>query len=343
MSPDGRLSVLVVGCGNIAGGFDAARPDDAAPLTHAGALRQHGGFVLQACVDPDAARRAAFAARWGLPQAAASIDALQAAPGSFDLVCICSPTALHAEHLEAALALAPRLVFCEKPVTPTLAETALWAGRYAEAGIPLAINHTRRWAPDVERLAAELRRGDWGALRSAGGLYNKGVLNNGGHMVDLLQLLLGPVQPLAAGLPLWDFWPEDPSVPALLQTADGVPVTLHLGHAADCAVFELQLVTERAVITMEDGGQAWRVRPVVESPSFKGYRSLAAGERRAGEYALAMRRAAANLHAAATQGQALASTADSARTAQAVCEALRRMALDRASAKIPPSATETTR
>lgn len=330
MSPDGRLEVLIVGCGNIAGGFDAARADDAQPLTHAAALRRHGGFVLRACVDSDADQRSAFMARWRVAHGAARIEDLQSAPGTFDLVCICSPTVLHGEHLAAALALAPRMVFCEKPVTPTLAETAHWAARYAQAGIPIAVNHTRRWAPDVVRLSDELRRGTWGPVRSASGTYNKGVLNNGGHMVDLLHLLLGPVEPMAAGAGVWDFWPEDPSVPALLRTAQGVPVTLNVGHAADCSVFELQLVTEKAVITMEEGGLAWRVRPIVESPDFKGYRSLSAGERRAGEYAQAMGRAAANLHAAITQGEPLACSAASAQAAQAVCETLRRMALNAA-------------
>ena len=44
----------------------------------------------------------------------------------------------------------------------------------------------------MQRLAAELKPPAPGArVRSAVGTYNKGVLNNGSHMVDLLHLLLG--------------------------------------------------------------------------------------------------------------------------------------------------------
>ncbi|OZI28154.1 hypothetical protein CEG14_24895 [Bordetella genomosp. 1] len=321
------LSVLIIGCGNIAGGFDAERAPDAAPLTHAGAFSEHAGFTLAACVDPDAQRAQAFAQRWSVARAATSLAELAAAPGDFDVISICSPTALHPEHLAAALALRPRLIFCEKPVTPTLAQTREWVQACEAAGVLFAINHTRRWAPDVQRLAAELRAGQWGAVRGVAGQYNKGVLNNGGHMVDLLHALLGELSVVWAGQPIWDFWPDDPTVAAVLRGPAGVNVSLNPAHAADYAYFELQLITERGVITMEDGGMFWRVRRAVDNPHFKGYRSLEAGERQPGEYVLAMRRAVQNIHAALEHGAALESTGHSAMQAQAVCEALKSAAL----------------
>lgn len=326
------LRVLLVGCGNIAGGFDAARPDGAWPLTHAGALRRHGGFTIDACIEPDAARREAFAQRWAVPRGVPDFDALGPGGGRFDIVAICSPTALHGEHLAGALRLAPQLIFCEKPLTPSLADSELWVSRCAEAGVLLAVNHTRRWAPDVMRLAEELAAGAWGTVRAACAIYNKGVLNNGGHMVDLLHALLGPLDVIAAGAPVWDFWPDDPSVPALLRSHSGVSVTLNVGHAADYALFELQLVTQCGTIMLEDGGQAWRQRRVVDSAQFSRYRTLEVGERRAGEYEQAMSRAVANLHRALQHGEALAGSGEGALQAQRVCHELRRRALDMAAA-----------
>lgn len=321
--------VLIVGCGNIAGGFDAERPANLPPLTHAGAFTRHGGFHVEACVEPDAERRAAFMRRWGIAHGFDDLAGAAAAYplGRFDVVSLCSPTHAHAEQVEAALAMKPRLVFCEKPVTPTLAQTEALVERCAAAGVPLAVNHTRRWAPDVQRLAAELRAGAWGAVRSAVGTYNKGVLNNGSHLVDLLHLLLGPMTLLDAGAALADHWPDDPTVPALLQTAGGIPVHLNTAHAADCAIFELQLITATAVIAMEDGGLQWRVRRVIDSPHFRHYRVLDSGERTAGEYLQATQRAVANLHAHLTHGEPLASTGASALAAQRLCEEIRLKAL----------------
>lgn len=323
MAENGVLQVLVVGCGNIAGGFDADRPDDAQPLTHAGAYRRHGGFRLAACVEPDAPRREAFMARWSVAEGHDSLAPLAGRGGAFDVISICSPTALHAAHLEAALALRPRLVFCEKPVTGDVAQTAHWVERCEREGVLLAVNHTRRWAPDVVQLRDELRDGAWGILRSAAGRYNKGVLNNGGHLVDLLHFLLGPVELVAAAAPVHDFWSDDPTIPALLHAAGGVPVQLNAGHAADYALFELEFVTSNAVVSMEDGGMKWRVRRCVESPHFKGYRCLDDGEPRPGRYAEAMLGAVRNLHDALATAAPLASTGRSALQAQRVCAAIR--------------------
>lgn len=317
------LRVLVIGCGNIAGDFDAQRPRDAAPLTHAGAFSAAGGFVLAACVDPDAQRRRAFQERWNVAEGYDNTSALARRSGEFDVVSICSPTALHGAHLEFALALRPRLVFCEKPVTPSRAETARWVERFEQAGILLAVNHTRRWAPDVVRLCDELAAGAWGAIRSATGTYGKGILNNGSHMVDLLALLLGPLRVTAAGQPVSDFWPDDPTVPAMLLARDGIPVLIATAHAADYALFDLQLVTEQGVVTMEEGGLRWRIRRTCPSPHFAGYRTLDPGTSTTGEYWQAMTCAARNVLEAVQHGRPLASTGRTALEAQTLCEQIR--------------------
>ena len=54
------LKVLVIGCGNIAGGFDANIKAGAMPRTHAGAYAAQGQFSIQTCVEPDADKRVAL-------------------------------------------------------------------------------------------------------------------------------------------------------------------------------------------------------------------------------------------------------------------------------------------
>lgn len=317
------LNVLIVGGGNIAGGFDHASMPDAWPFTHAGAFSRHGGFRLAVCVEPDAQRREAFAVRWNIPQACSRLEAAAGQAGRFDVISICSPTAAHAQDLETALALTPRLVFCEKPLTPQLARSRALVEAFDNAGIALAVNHTRRWAPDVLRLRDELASGRWGEVRSATAIYNKGVLNNGGHMIDLLHLLLGPLDVVWAGQPRHDFWPDDPTIPAVLIAPGGIAVQLAAAHAADYALFELQLVTGRGVIVMESGGLHWRVREAADSTQFSGYRALGEAAARPGAYEQAMLAAAHNVYDHLMHGQPLASTGASALQAQEVCEKIR--------------------
>ncbi|WP_421956082.1 Gfo/Idh/MocA family protein [Polaromonas sp.] len=332
--PSRPLEVLIVGCGNIAGGFDAQRDMADWPLSHAGAYRRNGGFRLAACVEPDPERRARFMTRWSVPTGAAAVQELE--HQHFDVISICSPTTLHAGHLEQALALRPRAIFCEKPLTPSLAASRQWVQACEDQGVALAVNHTRRWAPDARQLRENLQSGAWGAVRSVIGHYNKGILNNGSHLLDLLLWLLGPLEVDWVGSPVADFWADDPTIPAVLRTSEGIPVHLSAAHAGDYALFELQIITARGTVAMEDGGLHWRLREAAPSPYFPGYRSLAAGSRSEGRYAEAMLNAASNLHDHLSHGTPLASTGRTALAAQLLCETIHQASSGRSIESLSP-------
>ena len=320
------LNVLVVGCGNIAGGFDVDRPSNNFPYTHAGAYARDGRFNLAACVEPNDQRLDEFMKTWSVPLGYRSIPELLDRDASFDVISICSPTACHAHDIDLALRLKPRVIFCEKPITTTLQETEQLVAACSAARIPLAVNYTRRWDPDILALQTAIRTGHWGKLRSITGLYNKGILNNGSHMIDLLHFLVGRMEIIQVGQPVEDYSASDPSVPVWLEGYQGVPIHLACGRDEDYALFELQLVFSLGILTMEEGGMYWRERRAVASNIFKGYRTLDAGLRRAGEYPKAMTLAVNNIHRAIKHGDELASTGETALEAQRVCEQIRQQA-----------------
>jgi predicted dehydrogenase len=313
--------VLIVGCGNIAGGFDIGRDPQDWPYSHAGAYRRDGRFQVLACVEPDEARRHAFMESWDVSAGYRSID--EAVGGQFDVISICSPSGCHAYDLEVALALKPKLIFCEKPVTTSLAETERLVAACANAGVMLAVNYSRRFDQEIVALQAQLEEGAWGALRSVVGTYNKGILNNGSHMLDLLSLLLGELDIVTVGKPVFDYFPDDPAVPVWLESASGVPVQLTCGHAGDYSVFELQFIFAEGILTMEDGGLFWRTRRAEDSRVFPGYRVIDAGQRSAGGYPRAMLNAVNNVYEAIYKGGRLASSGDTALATQRICEAIR--------------------
>jgi predicted dehydrogenase len=317
------LSVLIVGCGNIAGRFDSVRGnEDLQPLTHTGAYLRDGRFSVSACVEPDEERRRNFMRDWGIPLGFRSIDEATGSAQRFDVVSICSPTSHHEHDLIAAVGLKPRLVFCEKPVTESAARTEAVVTQYKAGGIGLAVNYTRRWDPVVADLRRGIEEKRWGRLRSVVGYYNKGLLNNGSHMLDLLRLLLGSLRVAHVGIPVDDFSPDDPSVPVWLEAGD-IPVHIVCGHAGDFALFELQLTFAGALVSMEEGGMFWRERPVAPSTAFSGYRTAGEGARREGGYRQAMLRSVDNIYGAVTRAQPLASDGDSALAAQRLCEEIR--------------------
>jgi len=167
--------VLIIGCGAIAGGYDEGR-DDGVIRTHAKAFSRHPGFRPTACVEPDADRRAAFMAAWGIPEGFASLD--EVAHRRFAVACVCGPTATHAEILARLLDMDVAVVLAEKPLTEDTAGAARLVAAYAERGRALAVNYLRRFDPAMTALKHDIASGQLGTLQAAVGYYTKGMLNN---------------------------------------------------------------------------------------------------------------------------------------------------------------------
>lgn len=320
--------VLILGCGAIAGGYDAERDLSAWPLSHAGAIARDSRFKLAACVDPDDAARAAFAKRWGVSLSHANLENLNSQPGGFDVIVIASPTAHHAAHLEWALGVQPRLVFCEKPLAAAPEAIPALLSAYEATRVPLAVNYTRRWAPDMVELAQGWRA-QWGAFLAAHGTYAKGVIHNGSHMVDLLHMMLGPLGLHGVGTARFDHWDDDPSVSALLRRKGEHGPCVHLvaSDARAFTQFELVLSFERGEVSIRDGGLRIEERRVIDCPHAPGHRQLGPPSSRPGLYERAMSAAYANIADALETGAPLASNGESAFAAHTVCENIRRAAL----------------
>lgn len=315
-----KLRVLLVGCGRIAGNYDRGRQPSEFPRTHAASYLRHGGFSLVGCVDPDPEARRAFMRDWGVHADFAGIHDAAESGLAFDVVSICSPTGSHAADVRASLALRPLVVFCEKPVTPTVAETSSLVEECDRAGVHLVVNHTRRWDPDVQELATSIAERRFGPLRLVYGAYCRGVINNGSHMIDLLRQLLGEVSLISAGEPVWDGVEGDPSVPLVLAAPNGLRVTIGCGFGPEHAIFELTMVFAKRSVSMEQGGLCWTDRLVEESRNFPGVRVLGQGRSRAGRYVEAPLRAVHSLYNLITGGIPTPSNGASALLSQKVCE-----------------------
>jgi predicted dehydrogenase len=316
------LDVAIFGCGKIAGGFDQSPESTALPLTHAGAYLRDGRFNLLACVDPDEQRRKRFMTTWGIPNGYATVAEFRQSNHRPDVVSICSPTEFHRETIEALVSIAPKLVFCEKPICAAMSDSEGVVELCHKTDTRIAVNYTRRWDPDAQLLRNRIESRYWGRLRTISGLYNKGILNNGSHMLDLLHMVLGPMKIIHIGAPVYDYFDHDPTIPVWLEGPRGVQVHLGAANAQDYAVFELHLVFENAIVSMEDGGLAWRERSVGESDIFRGYKVLNDGIRRLGAYPLSMLHAVDNIFRAVTNAEPLESSGETALLAHRACDSI---------------------
>jgi predicted dehydrogenase len=318
------LKVLIIGCGNIAGKFDMSNTSNTYAQTHAGAYFKNINFTLSACVEPAQSCREEFMEFWKIDKGFATLSEAINSGIEFDVISICSPTDQHEDDILLAIKLIPKIIFCEKPIAPSLNSSKAVALACENSNILLAVNYSRRWDPVLDDFSKALIDGDFGVLRSVVGIYNKGVLNNGSHLIDLLQLLLGDLTISSIGQVTHDYLDEDPSISASLLTKNGVPINLITGNASDYSLFEVQFVFEKAMVIMQDGGARWHIRKRIESERYSGYHALDSGESSVGGYAMAMENAIENIHNYINGDRRMLSTAKNSLKAQSLCEGLKK-------------------
>ncbi len=195
-----KLRFGVIGCGAIG-------------PTHAGAISQINDAELVAVADPIAERARALAKKHGLTKIYQNAVELCADP-EIDVVCICTPSGMHADHAIGALR-AGKHAIVEKPMEVSLPACDRMIQATEQTGKKLTIISQHRFDPatvlvrdaiqsgklgkiilataDVKwwRSQEYYDSGDWRgtfALDGGGALMNQGV-----HTVDLLQWLAGGV------------------------------------------------------------------------------------------------------------------------------------------------------
>lgn len=318
--PDRKLRVLIVGCGNIAGGFDRDQFFNGFPYSHAGGYFRDGRFEIVGCVEPDEKSRAKFLKAWKIPIGFSDMESAIKANIEIDLVSICSPTAYHAENIFEVLLLNPKLIFCEKPLTLSSSQSLALIERCRDHRAKLVVNYSRRFDPFIWQLKDDIALNKWGDLRSVSGIYNKGLFNNGSHMLDLLLLLFGPLKVINSGSLIFDHFPEDPSIPVWLESNRGKPIHINCSDSRDYSIFEIKFVFEKSVLEMHQGGLEWFMREPKESPIFHGYKTLSESVRFKGGYEECMLNVVSNIYDAISTGAPLLCNGEDARRVQILCE-----------------------
>ncbi|MBL4893974.1 MAG: Gfo/Idh/MocA family oxidoreductase [Emcibacter sp.] len=306
-----RFSVLVIGCGAIAGGYDADDPTGPNILTHAKAFKTHTAFDLAGCVDLNLKAAQDFAVLWDVDRAYDSLDQALA-DRNFDIISLCTSTASHDSILRQLQACDVKLILCEKPITDRLDTAREIAALYKDR---MAVNYLRRFDPKIRQLARHIKDGIYGKLLSGKAIYNKGLYNNGSHMTDLIHMLAGPVQAIEGGNEISDFWPDDPTLSARLETKTGAVIEMIGTDVRDGMTFDLSLEFETAQIALTDFSHKLTIHPK------EGAKQTITTDLNRGMYHVA-----SNIYDHLTGGAALCSTPENAVPALETCADIRKLA-----------------
>jgi predicted dehydrogenase len=260
------LRVGIAGCGLIGGGpVRGGRPIAG---THAQACREVEGVELWAAADPDATRRAAFGAHWGVERLYADHRAML--DGGVDLIVAATPPAQHEAVCTDAVRAGVRGVLCEKPFTGDARAARRVCEAARAASVPLVVNFSRRWDTNHQALARRFAAGEWGALSTAWGVYTGELRGNGAHLVDTLRMLAPGAWQVewssAAGA-------ADGPIAAVLRSGGA---RAYLGPATGTGyfIFELTLLAAAGRARLQSGGNDIQLDRPSEDARFPGYRYL---------------------------------------------------------------------
>ena len=265
-----KLRAAIVGCGRIGADINPPGVGSSRLGSHAGAYAASARVELVAACDPDPSRRAEAQRRWGIPNVYASVtDMLAAEP--LDIVSVTAPSEGRADLLRQLVDSGRvRAVLAEKPLASSVEEAADLSARAGRAGVIGAVNYVRRYAHGYREVAADLRAGGIGDIQTVRGIYTKGVLNNGGHMLDLLRFFFG--DPESVGTPAAGEEQPDPTVSFGAWFEDGFEAWVTgLDHDA-FSIFELDIIGTRGRIVFSDLGHRllrWNVEDTMTKHGFR--------------------------------------------------------------------------
>ena len=131
------------------------------------------------------------------------------------------------------------------------------------------VNYTRRWDAALVEMRKRYLSGELGRFLHGSGLYTRGVLNNGSHLIDLFQWVLGEPKGLRKTREFVDHDPSDPNVEFVLEF-DQAAVHIGCGVGKLYHVFEYAFYFENEAFRWDTLGRRMHHYQVGEYPTFAG-------------------------------------------------------------------------
>lgn len=257
-------TAVIVGCGNIAGGYNHASAEYV--LTHAVAYRRQRSDIV-GCCDIDADRAESFARRWEIETHGTDLQRIldQTQP---DIVSLCTPPHARRADIETILnADSVRVVLIEKPIADSAEEADAVRDLLESSDTHVIINYFRAFDPFYRWLEQATQQQKWGAFRSGTARYYGPAVTNASHFLERLLAMFGE----PAALTRLGGTDEAPLLEAGFERG---PVLFLPTESLDYCPFEMDLFFEAGRVRVVDAER--RVELYTSGPDsmFPGYANL---------------------------------------------------------------------
>lgn len=269
-----KYKAVVIGAGSIGADkpdqFDS--PKTKAILTHAHAYYKHPEIDLVGIVDVDSKRAKRMAKKWNT----ISYDHAFSIPEFIDIVSVCTPDHIHWSAVYNAVnVLKAKVVIIEKPAGEN---EAICESIYNDdIKIPKIVNYTRRFEPFYQGLKEQIKNKELGEIFSCTIHYDRGIIRDGSHAIDLCNFLFGRwnyLEVLKKGLKINDYKKEDPSIPVFLSYEKCKSVFLIPSDGRAYSMFEVDIMTEKGRYIFRNHGTQLDFYEVEKEKTYGNYNAL---------------------------------------------------------------------
>ncbi|MBK8505405.1 MAG: Gfo/Idh/MocA family oxidoreductase [Saprospiraceae bacterium] len=274
--------VAVIGCGNIGSYLDEADPFKPYTLTHAGTYsRIKDQLSFLSLCDPNQSRLETAGKTWNSDRLYTDLDDLFESE-DIDIVSICTPTSYRLPVFRAALQRGIKYFICEKPLASSLQEASQIIDLIDAHQAIVCINYLRRWENQFVRVKEMIHQGLFGNIQFISAYYGKGIINNGSHILDLMNYYFGaPHSYEVTGIVTDDRVSFDPTLSCTLNyyfQDRQFPLYLIASDYRDYSLFEIDIVGSVQRMRVFDNGLKMNISKVAKSDVFRGYQSLSEAE-----------------------------------------------------------------
>lgn len=196
-----------------------------------------------------------------------------------DLVSICVPTKEHFSVFSEVVNCGPRAIFCEKPLSGSLADSKKMVNLAQKKNLTLTVNYLRRWQSSYNLVSRIIDSGKIGEIKSVNSYYPGHIYTMGSHLFDTLLMLVKFIPTMVSAANIQDS--PDPSISGwfiLKHNSNGIFASFSATGRREDLIFEIDIIGDEGRLRISDNGYNIELFLFEESKRYSGYRELALKE-----------------------------------------------------------------
>ncbi|MBM3253257.1 MAG: Gfo/Idh/MocA family oxidoreductase [Candidatus Omnitrophica bacterium] len=267
-----RFKAAIVGCGKIGGAYGEDSFAQKIP-SHAIVYCKNPKIDFIAVADVNEKKLDAFQKKWGTKRLYTNHN-LMLKCEKIDILSICTPVDTHCDILKDSVNYGIKAIWCEKPISDDINKAEEMVDICRKKKIILAVNYFRRWSLSHLKVCEFIQDKKLGDIQQVICYYTKGILNNGSHLIDILNFFFGEVEWVEGYHFIKESAVDDPSLDARLWFKEGFSATLHAFNDNYFRIIEIDIIGTKGRICIKDSGNIFEYYKLCKHPRVSNLRTL---------------------------------------------------------------------